>query len=268
MPNKVTRSYILIALIASFPCVFFIFAFPEYGGDSRVYALVANNILNGCGVSMSELGSDICVPHFGGNQGPGYPAFIALIWSFSGHSDLAVRFVQAMLYIVSIVYVVNSIRHYTSSLKKALIVGLVIAISPLHMAWPRFILTETLAVAGTLWVFGELIMSLHNRKLRILPIGIGLICVTFIRLDAILLVLPVAITAFIIHKPIDAIKRGLVVGMILAIPWCGWLIRNAHVGLENIFAPNYVGAYPSGVFSWVGVWSTNQYSSIGKFPSI
>ena len=52
-PNKITRSYLLIALIASFPCVFFIFAFPEYGGDSRVYALVANNILNGCGVSIS-----------------------------------------------------------------------------------------------------------------------------------------------------------------------------------------------------------------------
>ena len=268
-PNKIIRSYILIALIASFPCVFFIFAFPEYGGDSRVYALVANNILNGCGVAISELGSDICVPHFGGNQGPGYPAFIALIWSLSGHSDLAVRLVQAMLYIMSIVYVVNSIHHYTSSLKKALIVGLVLAISPLHVAWPRFIFTETLALAGTLWVFAELIISLHNRKLRILPIGIALICVTFIRLDAILLVLPVAITAFIIHKPLDAVKRGLVVGMILAVPWCGWLVRNAHVGLENVLTPVAVSLNEKapGMFSWVRVWSTNQYSSIGvHFP--
>ena len=259
----------MIALIASVSRVFFIFAFPEYGGDSRVYTLIANNILNGCGVSMSQLGSDICVPHFGGNQGPGYPAFIALIWLFSGHSDLAVRLVQATLYIMSIVYVVNSIYYYTSSLKKALIVGLVLAISPLHVAWPRFIFTETLATAGTLWVFGELIMSLHNRKLRILPIGIGLICVTFIRLDAILLVLPVAITAFIIHKPVDAVKRGLVVGMILAIPWGGWLIRNAHVGLENVFAPEISSLYAKapGMFSWVKVWSTNQYSSIGiHFP--
>ena len=49
-----------------------------------------------------------------------------------------------------------------------------------------------------------------------------------------------AITAFIIHKPVDAVKRGLVVGMILAIPWGGWLIRNAHVGLENVFAPEYL----------------------------
>ena len=268
-PNKITRSYLLIALIASFPCVFFIFAFPEYGGDSRVYALVANNILEGCGVSISELGSDICVPHFGGNQGPGYPAFIALIWSLSGHSDLAVRLVQAMLYIMSIVFVVNSIHHYTSSLKKALIVGLVLAISPLHVAWPRFIFTETLALAGTLWVFGELIISLHNRKLRILPIAIGLICVTFIRLDAILLVIPVCITAFIIHRPLDAVKRGLVVGMVLAVPWCGWLVRNAHVGLENVFAPVAVSLYAKapGMFSWVKVWSTNQYSSIGvHFP--
>ena len=65
------------------------------------------------------------------------------------------------------------------------------------------------------------------------------------------------------------LKRGLVVGMILAIPWCGWLIRNAHVGLENVFAPEISGLYAKapGMFSWVGVWSTNQYSSIGiLFP--
>jgi hypothetical protein len=268
-PYKITNSYLLIALIASIPCIFFIFAFPEYGGDSRVYTLVAKNILYGCGVSISELGSDICVPHFGGNQGPGYPAFIALIWSLSGHSDLAVRLLQAIIYIMSIVYVVNSIHQYTSSLKKALIVGLVLAISPLHVAWPRFIFTETLALAGTLWVFGALILSFHNRKLRILPIGIGLICVTFIRLDSILLVIPVAITAFIIHKPLDAVKRGLIVGMILAVPWCGWLARNAHVGLENVFVPVAVSlnAKAPGMFSWVRVWSTNQYSSIGvHFP--
>ncbi len=268
-PNKITRSYFLIALIAYIPCVFFIFAFPEYGGDSRVYALIANNILNGCGVSISELGSDICVPHFGGNQGPGYPLFIALIWSLSGHSDLAVRLVQATLYIMSIVYVVYSIHYYTSSLKKAVLVGLVLALSPLHVAWPRFIFTETLALAGTLWVFGELIISLRCKKLRMLPIGIALICVTFIRLDAILLVLPVAITAFMIHKPLDAVKRGLIVAMILAVPWCGWLVRNAYVGLENVFAPEYVNLYAKapGLFSWVGVWSTNQYSSIAViFP--
>ena len=45
LPNKINRSYLLIALIASLPCVFFIFAFPEYGGDSRDYVLVAKKHL-------------------------------------------------------------------------------------------------------------------------------------------------------------------------------------------------------------------------------
>ena len=86
--------YFLIAIIAMALCLFFVFVFPNSVGDGTIYMLVASNILNGCGVSMSELGGEACIPHFGGNQGPGYPAFIALIWSLSGHCNLAVRLVH------------------------------------------------------------------------------------------------------------------------------------------------------------------------------
>ena len=263
MDQFVIQKYFSIAIIAMTPCLFFVLTLPESGGDGIVYMLVANNILNGCGVSMSEIGSEICIPHFGGNQGPGYPAFIALIWSISGHSDLAVRLVQTVLYVISIVYLVDGLYRYTSSAKQALIIGLVLAVSPLHIAWPRFILGETLALAGTLWVFAELLKSIHNNKLRLIPIGLALIMVTFIRLDAILLVVPVTLAAFMIHKPTEAIKRVLVIGLVLALPWSGWVARNAHVGLDNIIKPVIVEHYEKtpGIFSWTSTWSTTQYSS-------
>ena len=258
-----SQKYFAIAVITMAPCLFFVLTMPESGGDGIVYILVANNILNGCGVSMSEVGVQECIPHFGGNQGPGYPAFIALVWSLSERSDLAVRLVQTVLYVISVVYLVDGLYRYTSSSKQALIIGLVLAISPLTVAWPRFILGETLALAGTLWVFAELLKSIHNNKLRLIPIGLALIMVTFIRLDAILLVVPISLAAFMIHNPTEGIKRILIIGLILALPWSGWLARNYLVGLDNIFKPVIAEQYEKtpGIFNWTSTWSTTQYSS-------
>ena len=70
------RFYCFVALVAIIPRILFLFFAPERAADSNIYETVAENILSGCGVSLSPVGSGECVPHFGGNQGPGYPAFI------------------------------------------------------------------------------------------------------------------------------------------------------------------------------------------------
>jgi hypothetical protein len=257
------RFYCFVALVAIIPRILFLFFAPERAADSNIYETVAENILSGCGVSLSPVGSGECVPHFGGNQGPGYPAFIAFFWWISGHSDLIVRLAQAIFYVVALVYLVNAIRLYTSSLKLALLTGLVLALSPLQVAWPRYVLTETLALAGTLWLFAELFRSLHGSKLRIVPIAIALIATTFIRYDGVLLAIPVAATGFIIHRPIDAIKRGLVIALILGLPWIGWVMRNIEVGLENVLIPpvsNFNEA-TKGYSSWMKTWQVNQYQT-------
>lgn len=267
--NKTKYIYCLVALVAAVVRIYFIIVFPESGGDGRTYALVAENIITGCGVSMSEINGDQCVPHFGGNQGPGYPAFIAVVWALSGHSDLAVRLVQASFCIASILYIVNAIYLYTASAKQAMIVGLVLALSPLHLTWPRFFFTETLALAATLWLFAELIKSLHSSNLRILPIGIALIVATFIRLDSVLLLVPVAVTGFIIHHPFKVLKKGLVIALILFLPWTGWLVRNVVVGLDTVFSPLAVelNNEAKGLYLWENTWSTNVYTSIAiHFP--
>lgn len=262
--KTIKQHYWIVALTAILPRFLFIFLAPETVGDGKIYSTVAENILNGCGVSLSKPDSGECVPHFGGNHGPGYPAFIAGIWWLSGHSDLAVRLAQGTIYVVTLVYLVYAIRHYTSSPKLALFTGLFLALSPLQVAWPRYIFTETLALAGTLWLFAELIRSFHQSKLRVIPIGIALIATTFIRLDGILLAIPVAIAGFIIHRPVDAIRKGMVIALILGLPWGGWVLRNIDVGLENIYRPpalsyNEVG---KGYSSWGKTWAINQYQYV------
>ena len=182
---------------------------------------------------MSPINSQVCVPHFGGNHGPGYPVFMALIWALSGHSDFAIRIFQALIYTASIIYLVENINRYTSSLKISVIVGFVLVISPLHIGWSRFILSEALAIAGTLWVFAEMIRSLHIQKLRTISLAFALIFTSFIRLDAILILIPIVITAFIIHTPREAFKKVIFGAIIFALPWTGWLTRNYIVGLRR-----------------------------------
>ena len=252
-----------VAFAAFLPRVFFIFYAPETGGDWDIYSTVAENILSGCGVSLSAPESGECIPHFGGNQGPGYPAFVALIWWLSGHSDIVVRVIQAMLSVVAIMYMVRSVFFYSSSFKAAVLVGFVLALSPLEIAWPRYLQTETLALAGTLWVFSELLMSLYESRIRIFPLSIALIVTTFIRMDAILLVAPIAVTTFIIYKPFQAIKKGLIIAILLSLPWGAWLARNHMVGMTNILpqpmvSPNNIEA-PNGYLKWLWTWSTDTY---------
>jgi 4-amino-4-deoxy-L-arabinose transferase-like glycosyltransferase len=265
MQGKNTNQlYLIILVVATIPRLLFIILAPEAVGDGKLYLNVAENIFTGCGVSISGIftpGYDGCTPHFGGNHGPGYPAFIAGVWWISGHSDFAVRIAQGMIYITSLVYLVGAIHRYTFSSKLALFSGLILAISPLQVAWPRFIFTETLALAGTLWLFAELIKSLHESKLRVIPIAFALILSTFIRIDGVLLLVPVAITGFIIHRPLDAILRGFVIAIIISVPWGGWILRNMDVGLKNIFTPpsiNYNSSY-QGLIRWGKTWTINQY---------
>jgi len=255
--------YWSVACAALFPRLFFVFYAPAGGGDWDIYSTVAENILSGCGVSLSNPETGECEPHFGGNQGPGYPVFVALMWWLGGHSDMVVRVVQAILGAMAIVYMVKAILLYSSSFKIAAVVGLVLALSPLEIAWPRYLQTETLALAGTLWVFSELLISLHCSKIRVFPLSVALIITTFIRLDAILLVMPVAITVFMIYKPFQAVKKGLIVVILLSLPWSAWLARNHIAGMTSILplpmtSPDNADS-PNGYLKWLWTWSTDSY---------
>ena len=148
--------YLLILLSALISRLVFVLYFPTGGGDWPIYSTVAENILSGCGVSLSEPSSGDCVPHFGGNQGPGFPAFVSLSWLIGNHENIYIRLFQLFFYIAGLLYLVRSIKIYTSSSKVALWVGMVLAFSPLEVAWPRYLQTETLVLSGTLWVFAEL----------------------------------------------------------------------------------------------------------------
>ena len=145
---------------------------PGFGGDSGKYLTVAQNLLqNGC-ISLSPPSSGECLPHWGGNQFPGYPALIALAALLSGASGSAdpAAFVPGTIALQSLLLAVASFRtaiattRFSGAFRAGLLTAVLVSFSPLHFAWSRWILTEAAATAAVLWIFAELLLSLHRRK--------------------------------------------------------------------------------------------------------
>ena len=259
------RVYFIVALFAIFPRLIFVLLFPGHGGDWDIYSTVAENILNGCGVSLSDPEGLSCVPHFGGNQLPGFPAFVALIWEVFNHQDTPIRL--SLIYVASLLWLVRSVYVYTLSIRIALLVGVIMALSPLQIAWPRFTQTETLALTTTMLVIAEILYSLSYKKLRVVPLAVMLSLAIFIRLDGVLLIIPVVVAGFIIYRPLKALKKVGILLLLVLIPILSWTIRNIHVDLPSLFPQVMTlpeGAHqPSGYLKWGWTWVTEEYQRPG-----
>ena len=264
---NMTNVYFIVIFLAITTRLIFVFLFPGSGGDWDIYSTVAENILNGCGVSLSNPESVECIPHFGGNQLPGYPAFVALLWEVFDHKDVSIRLAQTLIYTLSLLWLVRSVYVYTLSARVALLVGIVMAVSPLQIAWPRFTQTETLALATTILVIAELLYSLAYNRLRIIPLAVALSFAMFIRLDGILLTVPTAVTGFIIYKPYRAFKKGLILLLLISIPIGVWTVRNVYVDLPSLLPQGMVlpndAAKPKGYIKWGWTWVTEEYQRPG-----
>ena len=265
-PDRSALVYLGVAVLAFFARLPFILLFPTTGGDADVYSTVAQNIISGCGVSLSDPASGACIPHFGGNQGPGYPFFMAAVWFLSSHSDMAVRLLQAAFLAGAIGFAAYALATLTSR-RAGTVLGLVLALSPLELAWPRYLQTETLSLAAVICFFALVILSIRDKRMHIVAIGATLAIGTFIRLDLVSLTIPVAVLAFALYDVQTALARGTIVAIILAIPWAGWTIRNVAVGLPRLYptamtVPDNKRA-PVGYASWVRTWLVYEYERPG-----
>ena len=265
-------TYIVFFFIIIFPRILFILFYPELGGDYEIYTTVAENILNGCGVSLSNPLTKECIPHFGGNHGPGYPLFISLVWKIFNHSDLAVRIIQSIIYSISCLWLIRSAYLLTNNKKLLTVVGVLLALSPLLIAWPRYVQTETLSIAATIYLLAEIILSLSIKKIRIISISLALIFATWIRLDNIFLTIPVAVTVLYIHGFRNGIIKGILIATILSSTWGLWTVRNIIVKLPNLVPTDMIipdgSRPPSGYLKWTKTWVTHEYERPGALWGI
>ena len=264
--------FFLIFILSLSTRLFFIIAFPETGGDFDVYSIVAKNILRGCGVSLSDPLSTQCVAHFGGNHGPGYDAFIALVWFFFNESNFAIRIIQSLIYCSFVIYLLIALKQFINRKGFIIIFGIVFSISPLLIAWPRYLQTETLAIAFTIFTISEILFSLKEKKVRVFSIALALTLATWIRLDNIFLTIPVAFCCLYIHGIKKGILHGISIAFLLSLSWGIWTIRNVYVKLPSLIPQNMImpdgSRPPSGYLSWAKTWITHEYEKPGSLWGI
>lgn len=259
---------VLLMLLACLPRAILGLLATTSGGDwSNSYETVARNIfLNGC-ISLSDPATAACVPSWGGNQGPGFAAFVAAIWSAFGPSQQAIVIAQSLVVALAVVAAAIATHALTGHRRTALAVGGVLAVSPQHLAWARFLSTDTLTVAFVLLTIAALLHGLARQRLSAWWIAIVMTGALAVRLDAILLVMPIALAAFLIYPPRRAIRLGLLVGLVLLVPAGPWTARNLGAGLTvsppEFFSPRF--DMPAGYVRWGYSWTVSEYQYPGWY---
>jgi hypothetical protein len=244
-----------LAVIARLPLAIW---FPVLSPDGEGYVLVAQNLLqNGC-ISISDPVGGVCVPHWGGNHPPAYPILLALV----GGSIPALLFLQILLFSMAAARLTGAIENLLRIPNLALAIGVIVALSPIQVGWGRFVLPDLLSSAATIWLFAELASSFGGGRLRILPIGLCLVAATFLRYDGVFLAIPVAVAGFWLHPPAQALRKGLIIAIIIAIPISGWLARGVAVGLGPVPEQRFMqdgSRTPDGYRAWGRTWIRTLY---------
>ena len=231
-------------------------------GDAKLYGFVAANIVDNNCVSMSHPLTGDCIPHWGGNQLPGYPWLIAFTWTFIQRSTEAVLVSQSMIYALCVLMLARALLRAGIRSSGVLFVALVLGVSPSLVGWSRSMLTETLSAALAILLLSELIVSAAEHRLRPIRLGLILACGFFVRYDFVLMAIPVAVVGFRIHSPMTAIRKGLIVFIVAAVPVAGWTVRSLSHGLPPTPPMGITPAgeqLPNGILNWVGTWLDDQY---------
>lgn len=259
-------TFVITFVVALIPRLAFSVLWPSGGGDTPQYERVAENILqHGC-VSLSDPATGVCAPHWGGNQLPGYPAFIAGVWMLLGHSELMIRIAQSVLGSVAIAYLAVTIIGYASSSPWRLLAIGMVALSPLTIPQPRFILTEALSLAVAHWILAEIILSFQANRLRSTPLGVAFAIAMFLRYDNVFLCIPISISAFVLHGLWSGLRRAAVVTLIAIMPLSAWWARSMAAGLpyfpDSWTMPDNTEP-PKGYLAWGCGWIIHEYDNPG-----
>lgn len=293
-PPKSFYSQIFAALLAGLALrLFFIWHFPTVTGDTPYYEELAGNWLYHGVYGFYFDGrldpSDIRVP--------GYPAFVAAIYSVAGPSRSAVLIAQAFLDLITCVLTALLAARLAEGLAETarhriLIAALwLAALCPFTANFTAVPLTEvpaTLLTTIALLIFllpsayrfdlihdaPGLVRSAWTWLLGGMVVGLG----TLIRPETPLLLVAVAAVYWIRWRHPVHWKRLTLATLCIAgglvLPLAPWAARNAHtLGRVQFLAPRYAERFgvrmPTGFYAWTKTWmfrSRDAYLFTWKLP--
>lgn len=229
-------------------------AAPRVTPDGILYQRIAENLVtHGC-YSASLPASAECVPTWG-NQPPGYPFMVVLAQAVGGRTATAIVVVQSLIFSLALAYLLISCRESGHGRGWLITTAVVLAFSPLTVAWSHWVLTETLGAAAAMWVVAECVRSLSRRSFRTGPLSLAAAAGLLTRWDLIWLTMPIAVVAWQLRRtPRIRIRLGTVYAAVLT-PIVVLVLRAMAVGLPTVPSALNAGPdeLPSGI---VRFWNT------------
>lgn len=261
------RSIALIFLLAFFARLFFVFALeqPQVANDAVIYHTLGKNIAEGRGY-VNEWGAPSA------SREPGYPLFVAAVYSIFGTDSQAVRIAQALLGALSAVLTLLLAQRLFGAVFISTASALLVALYPRLIYQTGTILTEPffllLILAGLmllerayakndfiLWLMSGLVLGLTAlTRASFLPMGLVMIWAAALLAGR----RPGAerahcIKSFFIKR--STLWRALLSSFALVLVLSPWVIRNQMVfgepilrfgGADTIWSGSYV--------PWDGDW--------------
>ena len=260
------KLFFLVATIAALALrFFFVFRYPHIAGDTFIYGDIAKNWLNHGIYGLTD------VPGIRPTliRLPGYPGFLALMFSLFGQEHYGAVMIAQALIDVNTCLVVAALALELMNQKAAKAAYLLAALCPFLANYTATPLTETLAIFCTAHALYYGIRGL--KQLNSGKTGVPLWCLSgawtaasiYMRPDDILILLPFgAALLWLLFKPVNK-THALVAGtLLLAIslgPLFPWAIRNWRTfGIFQPLASRYAddpGEFvPMGFNHWIKTW--------------
>jgi hypothetical protein len=290
-------------LVAALLCglalrLYFIAHFPFYSGDTKFYEELARNWLDHGVYGLFVNGQLMPVDQ----RMPGYPAFLALIYSTLGRSRIAVMLAQAAIDLVTCIFAALIAGRIAPAAKKSLAATIALwlaVLCPFTASYTAAIVTETLAAFFTtlalltlVWIFTEPALDAPGGQwldkqsgfrfaglfgLAGFVTGIG----TLVRPETPLVLAAAAVVICIRWRrladwPKIALAGAWMAAGLLAV-LTPWAARNARtLGRIEFLGPRYAQAagdfMPRGFYAWTRTWMVRNRDAytvtwaLGKKP--
>lgn len=275
--NKMRAHVTGAVLVALALRIYFVWRFPFYdAGDTPIYQQLAHNWLTHGIYGLDILGRLTEVDM----RTPGYPAFLAAIYTVFGESARAVMFAQAFVDVLMCVLVaaMAAVLAPRESRRRVALAALwLAALCPFTANYTAVVLTETLTIflsALALLVLMEALRGLRPPKrivstaemspnMRWLMGGIVVGFGTLVRPETpLILAAAGAVLLGCWWRPKNwtkLVRAGLLMAVGLTLPLLPWAARNWRVLHKVQFlAPRYSelpGEFtPRGFYAWTGTW--------------
>lgn len=257
--------FLLVTLAALALRLLFVFRFPHVAGDTFVYGDITRNWLNHGIYGLTD-GPDIRPTLI---RLPGYPGFLALMFSIFGQEHYHAVMVAQALMDTNACLVISALALELMNTRAAKAAYVLAALCPFVANYAAAPLSETLAFFCTAHAlyYGirglKGLLSGQQSALHWCCSGLWTAAAIYMRPDNILLLVPFGmVLLFLLFRPLDK-TRTLVAGILLLLtslgPLIPWTVRNwrtFHVfqPLASRYADDPGEFVPMGFNHWVKTW--------------